>query len=319
MSRLVVHWLGPLEWLWRGKAIRAVATRLAASESARTARQRAQTALELGLDAEEPAEPFGREPSASTACEHYAAAARAALEALASAAAAPASGHGPSDALLLRAAGGDATRLARLQARLEQPSASLSPAEQTQGTAELRVFATVLVEAARADEAELSRLRRQRRWRLAACTALLGFGISRAVPALDGADWRVDLAAGKPWRTSSAAFRCEPAAKRCDDHFGTTIFFHTRQDESPWLVIDLEREETISAVRVRNRTDCCSSLAVPLVVELSNDNRTWREVARRERNFRNWVPSFAPTAARWVRLRVDRPSALHLERVSVYR
>lgn len=261
---------------------------------------------------------MGPGPNAITACEHYAAAASAALEALGTATDA---GAGCRHTLLLRAARGDETRLAQLLALLEPGAelASTSPAEQVQRAAELRELASTLVQAAHADVAALSRLRRQRRWRLAACAAVLAFGISRALPALDGADWREDLAAGKPWQASSQAFHCQPAAKRCDDHFGMSIFFHTQEEASPWLVIDLAREQPLSAVRVRNRTDCCSVLAIPLVIELSSDNVTWREVARRERNFRNWVPSLAPTTARWVRLRVDRRSALHLERVSVYR
>lgn len=316
-------WRWLVQWLWRGQPIRAVRARLSATQALQGARQRARGELTLGLRAEQASEPFGPAPSVQTACERYAEAARCALEAL------PAdtpSGTGTaprsSQALLLRAARGDKTRLDQLRAQLQQPSAdcaALPAAEQAQRAAELRAFASVLVEAACADDTSLRRLRQQRRRRLAAGAALLALGLWHAVPALDGADWRTDLAAGKPWRASSAAFQCEPEAKRCGDHLGMSIFFHTAEDASPWLIIDLEQAETVSAVRVRNRTDCCSSLALPLVLELSSDGQTWREVARRERKFRNWVPGFAPTTARWVRLRVDRRSALHLEQVSVYR
>ncbi len=218
-------------------------------------------------------------------------------------------------AAALRAAGADETRLQRLALS----GAEAAPAELAREAAELRALATALVAAACSDETTLQRLRRQRRRRMGAAAALLAFGALHAAQALDGADFRTDLAAGKPWHTSSVAFDCRPAAKRCGNHFGMTIFFHTDEDPSPWFVVDLEQEQTVSAVRVRNRTDCCSWSAIPLVLELSRDGQTWQEVARRERNFRNWVPSFPPTLTRWVRLRVDRPSMLHLERVSVYR
>lgn len=303
------------EWLWRGRSIRGVLTRLAATEGERAERERARLALALGTRAEEASEPFAPGPDLAAASEHYLAAARAARAALAALPAAEGE-------LLRRAAGGDETRLARLQAALAAPTAgltALAPEEQAGRVAELRVFAATLVEACCADEHALGRLRRQRRWRVAVCSALLVFGVFRLALALDGADWRTDLAEGKPWRTSSTGYLCEPRAKRCGDHFGMSIFFHTAEDPSPWVQIDLQQEQVISAVRVRNRTDCCSRLAIPLVVELSTDGRTWHEVARQERNFRNWVPAFASTAARWVRLRVDRRSMLHLERVSVYR
>lgn len=280
-----------VQWLWRGQAIHAARERLSATQALQGTRQRARLELTLGQRAEEASEPFGPAPNLQAAWEHYREAARCAQEALAT-------GASPESSAELTA---------------------LPAAEQARRAAELRSFATALVEAACADELALTRLRRQRRRRLAGCAALLALGSFHAARALDGADWRTDLAAGKPWRASSAAFQCQPEAKRCGDHFGMTIFFHTKEDASPWLVIDLEREEAVSAVRVRNRTDCCSSLAIPLVIELSNDGQTWREVARRDGKFRNWAPAFAPTTARWVRVRVDRRSMLHLERVSVYR
>ncbi|MEY4545156.1 MAG: hypothetical protein RL685_1351 [Pseudomonadota bacterium] len=278
----------------------------------------------LGAHAEEPSEPFAPGRDLAVAAEHYRTAASAALAALAGAAAVAdsAAEAQQAGALPLRAAGGDETRLARLQAALEQPAAGfalLSAEEQPQRIAELRAFATTLTEACRADEAALERLHRQRRWRVAVTATVLALALFRVSLLLDGLDFREDLAAGKPWQTSSVAYHCEPDAKRCGNHFGMTIFFHTGEEESPWLQIDLQQEQSISAVRVRNRTDCCSLLAIPLVVELSSDGHTWHEVARRNRNFRYWVPEFAPTSARWVRLRVERESILHLEQVSVYR
>jgi hypothetical protein len=268
--------------LWRGRAIQAVRERLAASEAQSEARQRAREALALGERVEEPREPFEAGPDVARAAALYREAADWALIAL-----------GRSDE----------------RCRPRPPPG-----------AELRAFAEGLVATACADEAALQRLRAQRWRRLSLCLMLLAFGVFRLALLLrDGIDLRTDLAAGKPWRASSEALRCDPQARRCGDYLGMTIFFHTEHERSPWLEIDLGQPQKISSVRVRNRTDCCSALALPLLVELSLDDRAWREVGRRERNFRTWSARFEPSEARWVRLRVDGESTLHLERVSVYR
>lgn len=270
------------EWLWRGRGIRTLRQRLEASEAQREARRRAREALALGEHAEEPREPFEAGPDAARAAELYREAARWALVAL---------------------------------GRSEQPT-ELSP----EPGAELRSFAAALVAEASADEAALARLRAQRWCRMSVCLLLLAFGVFRLMLVLrDGVVLSTDLAAGKPWRASSEAVHCDPRARRCGDALGTTIFFHTNNERSPWLEIDLGQPEQISRVRVRNRTDCCGARALPLVVELSQDDKTWREVGRRESNFRTWSARFPPTEARWVRLRVDGESILHLERASVYR
>jgi hypothetical protein len=270
------------EWLWRGRAIRAARERLASSESQRDARLQAREALALGERTEEPSEPFAAGPDAARAAELYREAAHWALVAL-----------GRSD-----------------------ESAQPWP----ESSAEQRSRAAALVTAACADEAALQRLQAQRWRRVSLCLLLLAFGIFRLALLLrDGIELRTDLAADKPWRASSEAMPCDPRARRCGDYLGMSIFFHTKNEPSPWLEIDLGQAQRISRVRVRNRTDCCSALALPLVVELSQDDKTWREVGRRESDFRTWSARFEPSEARWVRLRVDGESTLHLERVSVYR
>jgi hypothetical protein len=267
--------------LWRGRAIRSLEERLAASEEQRAARRSAREALARGERAEEPSEPFEAGPDPARAAEEYREAVRCALVALG-----------------------------------REHSAEPLP----EPLGELRAFAAGVVAEACADELALQRLRVQRRRRVSLCLVLLVFaGFRSALLLRDGIVLRTDLAAGKPWRASSEALHCDPGARRCGDHLGMSIFFHTQHEPSPWLEIDLGQPEQISRVRVRNRTDCCSALALPLVVELSQDDQTWREVGRRETNFRTWSARFEPTPARWVRLRVDGESTLHLERVSVYR
>ena len=45
-------------------------------------------------------------------------------------------------------------------------------------------------------------------------------------------------------------------------------FFHTLDDEEPWLSIDLGKARTVTAVELRNRLDCCRDRALEVSVEL---------------------------------------------------
>ena len=72
-------------------------------------------------------------------------------------------------------------------------------------------------------------------------------------------------------------------------------------------------------MRVKNRGDCCGERAVPLVVEVSDDRKRFREVARRGEDFQFWSAEFEPVTARYVRLRSPVSTTLHLRQVSVLR
>jgi hypothetical protein len=53
-------------------------------------------------------------------------------------------------------------------------------------------------------------------------------------------------------------------------------------------------------------------------VEVSDDQKTWREVAKRTETFRTWDATFKATTARYLRLRVDGKAAFHLVKVAVH-
>lgn len=125
-----------------------------------------------------------------------------------------------------------------------------------------------------------------------------------------------DLAAGKPWKSSSLyPGGCESPAQDCP--LGTTYFVHTLEEESPWLEFDLGAPRSVSAVRVMNRTDCCLERAQPLIVSVSTDHEKWKEVARSTEKFTDWKASFPTTQARWVRLQTPKRTNLHLKRVRI--
>ncbi len=126
-----------------------------------------------------------------------------------------------------------------------------------------------------------------------------------------------DLAKGKPWRTSSSMFTCHPDAIECGGA-RTTILFHTQEDAEPWFLIDLGAPTAFRSATVVNRRDDGKERAVPLVLEVSDDEQTWRQVSRRDEVFKVWKPSFDAVTARFVRVRVARRSYLHLEAVRVH-
>lgn len=129
---------------------------------------------------------------------------------------------------------------------------------------------------------------------------------------------KANIAAGKPWTTSSSAFDCHPAQGECGG-VKTRIFFHTKEEQDPWLQYDLGSKTQVSALRIENRQDGEGARAVPLVVEVSDDASQFKEVARRTEDFSVWKPSFSKVTTRYVRLRVPRKSMLHLDDVEIYR
>lgn len=127
-----------------------------------------------------------------------------------------------------------------------------------------------------------------------------------------------DLAAGMPFKTSSKMADCHPDQNECAG-FPTKILFHTLEETNPWYLVDLQKPTEFTHMTIVNRGDSGESRAVPLVVELSDDGVTFREVARRNEVFATWKPVLGPQTARFVRVRVDRMSWLHLEAVRVHR
>ncbi len=130
----------------------------------------------------------------------------------------------------------------------------------------------------------------------------------------------VDLAKGKPWRQSSvwAGVKCDPEHGVCGP-LRSRIFFHTLEDDSPWVEIDLGQPTTFSKMTIINRKDeGLQHRAVPLTIEVSDDTVNWTVIARQIEVFDTWTPKFGPVTARYVRARAERKTWLHLEAVKVH-
>jgi uncharacterized membrane protein len=129
-----------------------------------------------------------------------------------------------------------------------------------------------------------------------------------------------NLAARAHWRASSAYPYEGSAQTGIGEHWpvaGHNIFFHTREENSPWIEFDLGKEAVVHRFEVVNRGDCCQERAVPLVVEIGTDAAHWVEVANRTQVFSTWSEDFAPQSARYVRFRVPRETVLHFASVDV--
>jgi hypothetical protein len=197
--------------------------------------------------------------------------------------------------------------------------AALSAEEQARQSRDLAVFARSLLALVEAPRVRLDRLYLQRIVRSGGL--LLALAVI-AVGALSTRSWNErqrDLARGRPYRTSSMypGVGCKSPDQDCPE--SPFFFFHTQEEDRPWVELDLGGKKRFSAVRIINREDCCGERAVPLAIEVSNDRKTWREVARRDDTFNNWYKEFPPVSAHYVRAISLHKALFHLRHFSVLR
>jgi hypothetical protein len=331
------------EWFWRGEALREAREAQNAERPQLLRERRARNATEVASWALNPSGPWLSGDTRHIACGLFVESIawslrRASVSSGAEAVAAPAgeakgsatAGERPptSDELekliathqaLLLAAAKDRERLNRVSKHLlaRDFEATTFPADELETAArELRQVAEGMLRLAGQSSAALDLVIVQRLYRMGALALLLLAAVWAVGVVWRRLELRADLAAGKPWVASSVYEPgCRSPARHCAPDKG--YFFHTQEEMNPWVEIDLLKNERFSAVSVVNRQDCCGERSVPLLVEVSTDHQTWRELARRRDTFQHWKASFAPVSARWVRLRVARQSLLHLNDVHV--
>lgn len=222
--------------------------------------------------------------------------------------------------LLARAAGGPNELFSLLPAlqNVDFPGyAELPEPEQSRLAQRFTAFAGALLEEANptAHLADATRLLRM--LRIGFGLLLLGAIFIGWLKLVDHIKDQKDLAIGKPWSVSStAAPGCVSPEQQCQNSLD--FFFHTAEQDNPWVVIDLGRLQRISSVEVENRRDCCKERAVPLVLEVSSDGKQFQPILQQAESFSTWTAEFAPLDARWVRLRAQRRTYLHLARVRVF-
>jgi hypothetical protein len=313
---------GLLEWLWRAQALSAAQDRPKLSALGRERLRRARLAAELADRALDPVEPLRAGSPVPLAISLYREAAYWALiqpgDRQGIAGLREAFDNTEHD--LVYAAGGP-EKLAALRAALVDKTfvetADL-PLDAARCDADLaQTFVYRLIESDVDRDDRVADVLIQRWLRVAAAAVVVAALLFGAVIGLQRATRGPDLALGKPWRASSQAYQCHPENTECGGA-RSAMFFHTNEEDSPWLEIDLGAPQSFARVSVVNREDCCGERAVPLVVEVGDDQKHWKQVARAQDQFREWEASFDPVKARYVRLRVDRRSLLHLVKVSVW-
>jgi hypothetical protein len=207
--------------------------------------------------------------------------------------------------LLAVAAGGDAFVSAMRQIFLEQTRQGDLEAEPA-AVRRAGEFVSALITALGAGERA-----RIRRWLRRARRPALFVGAPLALVLLWLVWPRPNLATSRPYRLSSSQ-------RACTELFSCgNAFFHTQDEDSPWIEYDLGEPTVLHRVEVANRSDCCGDRTLPLVVELSLDRNNWQEVARITEPFTVWKHSLDKPTARYVRLRVARHSTLHLAGVVI--
>jgi hypothetical protein len=319
-----------LEWFWRRGALAELDAKRVQDPRALEFERRARTAAELATRTLSPAGHTDAGATDATACDLYRQAAYWALlrleadrNPLADVATDPPSVSevfARADLELLSTAAGGRTQALEIKRELGVdsflPFVELSP--ETQGRLARRAHAFVQGLFLVLDAGQRSRdaLLFGRLVRVGLLVALLGTVLLVALKAGEFMERRKDLAAAKAWRTSSVLMAgCNSPAQTCPENLN--FFFHTVDEAKPWIQIDLGRPERFSRVRVVNRKDCCAERAAPLMIEVSTNGKDWKEVSRNPVTFTNWLAKFSPVDARWVRLRADRKTMLHLAQVRV--
>ena len=322
------------DWCWLTSAARAARERsVEPSGWARELVERAALATEAAERTERPAEPFLHGGSEAVAAELYRQAIHWALLAHTELGSSAADGPRAKDnslagllertdrALLAHAAGSDAELDAVRPRLLEsyREFADLEPAERRTLVAGLARLTKGLLEPFTSVRERLTRVWVGRLVRVLALLVVLTAAGVGARQYYQTRELTNDLAPHATWTTSSRlqGYGCESPAQRCEG--GENFFFHTIEESNPWIMFDLGRERKVSAVRLVNRLDACFERAKPIVIEVGNDAKSWKQVAKHRKEFASIRLSFPTETVRYVRVRIPRSSAmLHLSGVRIF-
>lgn len=180
-----------------------------------------------------------------------------------------------------------------------------------------QLFEYVSVAPATADESAI--LRRLRCWRRIGWLSLPGLALIVSLVRLALAP--PNLALHCPVRGTSAALNTTLQAVVDGNRYGQ-LGFHSQQIQHPWLELDLGKAQTVGSVSVFGRSDCCEDQSLPLRLELSEDGKTYRELAELSTPFtpfEPWVVRVSPPRrARFVRVTTVKMGLLVLAEVEVY-
>jgi hypothetical protein len=127
-----------------------------------------------------------------------------------------------------------------------------------------------------------------------------------------------NLARSTRVEVSSLAPESPGEGSRLVDGDRTEIGLRTDHEGQPWVALDLGAVIALREVVVHNRKDCCQDVAVPLIVETSEDGRRFKELSTRKHEFAVWAVDGGRRKARHVRVRAKRKTELVLSEVEIY-
>lgn len=95
------------------------------------------------------------------------------------------------------------------------------------------------------------------------------------------------------------------------------LFFHTNQENDPYIEVDLGKVANVRRVVIENRQDCCGERALPLNVEVMEKDGP-RLLCQRRSPFQTWTCNTGGVRTQKLRVRRPGPAMLHLRRIEVY-
>jgi len=103
--------------------------------------------------------------------------------------------------------------------------------------------------------------------------------------------------------------------------YASAFSFHTREEEKPWLIIDLQAPHPIAGFEILNREDRPKNRLSNPCVWLSGDQLSWHEVFRAPNSESRWLVKLdKPILARYVKIGLDngKPEFFHLKGVKIF-
>lgn len=97
--------------------------------------------------------------------------------------------------------------------------------------------------------------------------------------------------------------------------------FHTKAELSPWVTIDLEKDQPVIGLEILNRNDRMANRTRNLRVWLSRDGQTWQQVFTADNAEKQWLVDLkTPKTARFVKIGTvnQTPKFFHLKGVKVF-
>ena len=175
------------------------------------------------------------------------------------------------------------------------------------------------------DANSIARVKRRRVLRIggavlivAACVVLPAVALVRALTPQP-----TNHALHRPVVLSSAASSERTSPQGLVDGDTSRVAAQTQRQRNPWMRIDLGRSTEITQIVVHSaKSKKDRAQAVPLVVQVSQDRKQWRQLARQSKPFSVWKvrPDKSPVRARYVRLitKKKKKTTLRLSEVEVY-